>query len=215
MLSNAKTLISYTAQKIAHSIPYHFENAAVILDTSLSMSGNKETKNHPLYRSLAISAVINELSSIFTEYRIHDTNSLIPRLHAQSNYSSALLAALKAKHDYIFILGDGYENSPYEGASNQILNAYKNSIDDKDKTKIIHFNPVFASEAKSVRSLFTIEKYASVGIRDAQSLTPALFLAISRQDKLLALKAYFSELLKLQNAEAKALQPKEAAKLLE
>lgn len=212
----ALTLIKVAAKRTADNIPYHFDNACVILDTSLSMSGTQETKNHPLYRSLAISAVINQLSDKFVEYRTNgESLNLIPQLTAQTNYSVALLQALKAKHHYIFILGDGYENTPYEGASNQILTVYKNKIDKEDKTVIIHFNPVFASEAKNVRSLFTIEKYQSVGIRDAKSLVPSMFLAISKQDKLSALKAYLTQLLQLQNTKSKALQPNNVQLLLE
>jgi len=207
--------INNAARIAAKNVPYRFDDAAVVLDTSLSMSGAKETKNHPLYRCLAIAAVIKELSDTFTEYRMHNVNSLIPKLSSQSNYSTPLLKALKKHHHYIFILGDGYENAPYEGASNLILTLYKQFIDKDNKAIITHFNPVFAAESKDVRNLFINKKYNAIGIRNDKSLSSALFLSMSKQNPLQALTAYFTVLLRLQNKIAQALQPKEAQLKLE
>jgi len=202
----AEEYVEKAAKRHVKNIAYRFNDVGLVLDTSLSMSGTEKTKKHPLYRSLAFSVLIKELSDKYKEYRLNKIPTFIPRLTAETNYANALLEALKAKHKFIFIIGDGYENSPYEGIANQIISIFKRKIDINNEVIFIHFNPVFAAEAKGVRKLFSEDlNIKSIGIRDEKSLTSALFLALCQKDELSALKIYFKELLRLQNEEARKL----------
>lgn len=213
--AEAEEYVEIAAKRQAKNIAYRFSDVAVILDTSLSMSGTEQTKKHPLFRSLAFSALVKELSDKYIEYRLNKIPTFIPRLTAETNYSDTILEALKAKHRYILIIGDGYENCVYEGLSNEIVSIFRRKIDKEHKTVFVHFNPVFASEAKKPRSLFLENSdLEAIGIKDEKSLPSALFLAICKGDIKKALTGFLLQLLSLQNEEVKTLLP-ENLKLIE
>jgi hypothetical protein len=213
--AEAEEYVEIAAKRQAKNIAYRFDDVAVILDTSLSMSGTEQTKKHPIFRSLAFSALMKELSNKYVEYRLNKIPTFIPRLTAETNYADAILEALKAKHHYIFIIGDGYENCAYEGLSNEIVSIFRRKIDKKHKTIFAHFNPVFAAEVKKPRSLFLEDSdLEAIGIRDEKSLSSALFLAICKGDMKKALVGFLLRLLSSQNEEARILLP-ENLKLIE
>ena len=204
-VTEVKKLLQKKAKEAANSIGFTLDKTAVILDTSKSMFGTKEQPYHPMLRGMAISLILKEVSTSFKEYRTNDSKSLFPKLMNQSNYADSLIQALKEGHQTIVIVGDGYENAPFEGAAHQILFAYKKKIDNDNKTMIIHFNPVFASESMDVRSLSTLSQ--SIGVRDIKGLNESMFLAVAKHKPMIALSKFLGRLICLQTDKAKSLMP--------
>lgn len=204
-VTEIKKLLARKAKEAAKMIGFTLEKTAVILDTSKSMFGTKEQPYHPMLRGMAISLILKEVSTSFKEFRTNDSDSLFPKLKNQSNYADALIQTLKEEYTTIVLVGDGYENAPFEGAAHQILFAYKKKIDNDNKTMIIHFNPVFASESMDVRSLSALSQ--SIGVRDIKGLNEAMFLAVAKHKPMIALSKFLGRLVNLQTDRAKSLMP--------
>ena len=198
-------LIENKAKRIADTMPVEFGNVGVVFDNSLSMYGTKEQAFHPMLKAMGMSAIIKALSSDFTEYRTNESDKLFPGLYGKSNYADSILKAIKDGKDTIIIIGDGYENTPFDGATHSLLYAYNKKIDKSGELKVLHFNPVFAAEAKDVRNLTDLAPH--MGVRDLDSFGETLFLAIARYEPQKAIKMYASHLASLQNDAAKALMP--------
>jgi hypothetical protein len=213
-VTKLKQLLDEKATAIAKHLSFTLDNVAVILDTSKSMIGTDDQKFHPLLRGMAISAILKHVSNGFKEYKTSESDDkyLFPLLKDQSNYSDALIKALQDGCTTIVMIGDGYENAPFAGAVHQILFTYKSKIDTKNKLMVLHFNPVFAAEAKDVRSISNIA--SSVGIRSISSLNEVMFLAIAKQRPLLAATKYLNHLLTLQSDKALRLMPQAVKSLL-
>lgn len=205
-------LLDQKAKQIADKLLFEFEDVAVILDTTKSMSGTKEQPFHPMFRAMAISRILKFACQNYKEYRIHEDDNLFPKLRDQSNYADSVKQALKDGFKTIIIVGDGYENAPFEGALHQLVYAFKKKIDKQDKVKFFHLNPVFASEAMDVRALSNLAP--QIGVREVKALNESLFLAVAKQQPMLAIKGYLKHLVSLQNEKAKELMPAEVKKLV-
>lgn len=208
-----KSLIKKKAKDIARTLSFKLSNVGIIVDTSNSMYGNDTEKFHPLLKSLAISAVIQEASNGCKVYRTNGDNSIIPRLSNTSNYADSVMQALKDGCTTIVIVGDGYENAPYEGATHNLLYTYKKKLDVDNKLIVFHFNPVFASEAFDARQISNLAP--QIGVKGVEGINENMFLAIAKQNPEKAIEGYARHLITLQNDKAKALMPTELKALVE
>lgn len=208
-----KRLIKNKAEIIASTMSFRLNKVGLILDTSISMYGNDTEKFHPLLKGMAISAIIKEASNGFKEYRTNPSTSLIPKITDKSNYADSVLQALKDGCETIVLVGDGYENSPYEGALHNLLYTYKQRLDKENKLLVLHLNPVFASESRDVRAISTLAP--QIGVKGIEGINESMFLAIAKDKPLDAIEGYARHLLKLQSPKAKALMPEALKKFAE
>jgi len=206
-----KDLLDKKAAEAANGIAFTLEDTAVILDTSISMQGTKEQPYHPMLRGVAISMVLKHVSNKFKEFRTNGGTELFPVLKNQSNYTDSLLQALKEGYKTIVVVGDAYENAPYENAFHQVLYAFKKKIDTENKVMILQFNPVFASEAMDVRNISPIA--SATGVREIGALNESMFLAVAKFKPMLAISKFLNRLVLQQNDRAKSLMP-ESVKLM-
>lgn len=207
-----KKLLKSKAKDVADTLSFSLDKVGLILDTSISMSGTKEQPYHPMLRGLATSMVLEQVSNGFKEYRTTESNQLFPVLKNQSNYSESLIKALKDGCETIIFVGDGYENAPFEGMLHSMLYALKKKIDKKNKIMILHFNPVFASEAMDVRSISSVA--ASIGIRSIEGMNEAMFLAVAKHKPMLAVAKFAGHLMKLQKPKTAELMPQAVRKAI-
>jgi len=102
----------------------------------------------------------------------------------QTNIAETLLNVLKEldleKENLVVIISDGYENAP-EGLVDQIVLAFKKKLDKKEKTMLLHLNPVFAPEGENVKKLSEIMQ--TYGIRDTKQLFIILLLSLIKNKK--------------------------------
>ena len=184
----------------------NFGDVGVVLDTSASMAGTEAGKDHPLLRSVAISYMLKVMSHKCTVYHTaYQEDRLIPKPKKGSNYAKATIDALKGGHDTIFIVGDGYENTPFEGALQQVLFTFKKKIDTENQVPVIHLNPVFAAEQGDVRQIASLAPTAA--IRDHKSVGAAVFLGLSKTHPEQALMGYMGYLKSLQNEVCSQMLP--------
>ncbi len=163
---------------------FDFKNIKVIVDNSGSMAGSEEKKNHPIAVAEALANVLKYLSKETEIYAFPNESKFLVKPCGESNVAEALMTVMKElnldEENLIVIISDGYENAP-AGLVNQILVAFKKKLDKKEKTLIIHINPVFAPEAEDVKKLS--ELIHTFGARDVRQLFLILLLAVIRNKK--------------------------------
>lgn len=212
--SEAAAWVDRVGEKEARKFNLRMEDCAVILDTSPSMFGGKETPRHPLYRGIAIAKILQKSSERFQVFYTssQDGVPVLPKLGGASAYAERILDALDAGFSRIFLVGDGYENSP-EGMTHRVVHTFKRQIDTEDKVAFVHLNPVHSAEsAGAVRELSPLVPAAAVS--SVEGLGASIFLAMAKSQPIRALEAYFVELEKLQAAPVRALMPVEYKRLL-
>lgn len=97
-----------------HAFPLAWDNVVIIWDKSKSMAGSAEALNTPRALTEALALTLIEASA--QPVRVYPVQGL------GTNYAEALVAALRdSVPDALFVLGDGYENAPFEGAFAQTL----------------------------------------------------------------------------------------------
>ncbi len=206
-----KEMMATKGKNIAKNLTFKLNKVAFIIDNSKSMIGTKTGEYHPLLKATAMSYVIRHVSDGFKEYRTNGGTGLIPTVGDQSNYADSVMQALVDGYETIILVGDGYENAPFEGALHELIWTVKKKMDKKDKLIFIHFNPVFASESMDVREVSSL--VPQVGLRGMEGLDESMFLVIAKQKPLIAMKGYMQYLIGLQNSKAKRLMPADVKKL--
>ena len=210
----ARGWVTSVAKREAKKIGMNLSDAAVIVDTSMSMFGTIDAKRHPIFKAMSIARIVEQ--SVSGDFNLYFTtkqtaNPIIPKLHGPTSYAQCVIKALKAGHKMIFLGGDGYENAP-EGLTHRVLMAFKKKIDTDDEVSIIHLNPVQAAESLGVREI--TPHAPSAGISQVKSISSSMFMALARVYPVKALEAYFNELCKLQNSKTKALMPPRFQRLI-
>jgi len=164
---------------------FEFENVKIILDNSGSMYGSDEKKYHPIAVAEAVAHTLKYLSDETKIISVPNEKTFLAKPDGESRIADGIMKALEdidiEKDNLIVIISDGYENSPFVGLSNQILTIFKSKIDKKEKTMIIHINPVFAPESENIKKLS--EVIQTYGIRDTKQLFLILLLAIIKNKK--------------------------------
>jgi len=206
-----RELLEKKGKDIAAKLTFKLEKVALIIDNSKSMIGTKTGQYHPLLKATAMSYVIRHISDEFKEYRTNGGEELIPTVGDQSNYADCVMQALVDGYETIILVGDGYENAPFEGALHELVWTVKKKMDKKDKFLFIHFNPVFASESLDVRAISNL--IPQIGLRGMEGLDESMFLVIAKQKPMIAMKRYMQYLIGLQNSRAKELMPADVKKL--
>ena len=121
----------------------------VIVDASRSMAGSGERKLHPLLTSLCLLSILSNVKEVIrvggkvvktpTEKPI---SMIIPMNH--TDLWSGLVKAIETGVKNIVVLSDGYENS----IKGMFAHTYKHFKDSGYDFNLIHFNPVFAADAR-------------------------------------------------------------------
>jgi hypothetical protein len=121
----------------------------VIVDASRSMAGSEERKLHPLLTSLCLLSILSNVKEVIRVGgkvvpvpTTEPFNMVIPMNH--TNLWTGLVKAIKTGAKNIVVLSDGYENS----IKGMFAHTYKHFKDSGYDFNLIHFNPVFAADAR-------------------------------------------------------------------
>ncbi|MBD2667042.1 hypothetical protein [Richelia sinica] len=155
--------------------PLKPRRVAAVLDCSYSCSGSTEKHRRPLGVALAAHYLLKAASQAYQAFWTTPTNDpllILPR--GQTNLATPLLDALDWGADLVVIISDGWENDPPNGAS-EILRIYRHRLDPKQKTSIVHCNPVYNADDFSLHPLSPA--VPTVGLRDAEDLPTMLGFA--------------------------------------
>ena len=140
------------AQATAGRLPVRFEHAGILLDVSASMVGHQTQARRPISVALALRDLLAETAELATivtsDGRVAPAAELIEPV-GDTSLAAGLVTLLKRDPDVVFVLTDGYENAP-AGRFAEVVRAVRRMGND---TPIHQFSPVFAAEARGIRSL--------------------------------------------------------------
>mgnify|MGYP006272898101 CR=1 FL=1 len=178
-----KQVFEAACKKQSNKIPFRFGKISIVLDNSHSGYSSEEKKNHAVACNESVAHVLKNLAE---ECKIHSTpddKDFLAKPIGDTNIATALVEALKDEPEIVFILSDGYENSP-AGATDQVIHAYYQKVDKSKKTLVVHINPVFDPKTGDVRKLS--EYISTFGIRDEENLFGILLMIIAyhKEDKI-------------------------------
>jgi hypothetical protein len=140
------------ARVIADQLPVHFGHVGILLDVSESMYGSETQALRPMAVALALRDVLSETASQATvmtsDGRVAAATELIEPA-GDTSLAGTLIALLKQEPDAVFVLSDGYENAP-AGRFAEVIRAVRQM---GISTPVHQLTPVFAAEARGLRSL--------------------------------------------------------------
>jgi len=138
---------------LVRSFPFRFNNVGILVDSSGSMYGDETQKLRPMAVTLALRdlLVFAADSSEISYAGGRDMNGNRRMRYPEGNTDLAMLLVdlLESGVDSIFILSDGYENTPSGRVSEVISQARNLGID----TPIYQLSPVFGAKTGGIRRL--------------------------------------------------------------
>ncbi len=186
------------AERAAGQFPARYESVAVIVDASGSMAGDKTQKLRPMAATLALRDMLirtSERSLVLLAGGVEGERGLV-RPSGDTSLADALVDALCTNPDTVFVLSDGYENTPAGRFAEVVDQVRELGV----KTPIYHLNPVMAAEAQGVRQLAE-GKVPTLPARDASSLGPGMIRGLIEADPVKGINT----LIRLVLSERKAL----------
>jgi len=178
------------AKDAAKLLPVSYDKLAIIVDASKSMEGSKEQPMRPLATALSIRDML-QMSAIestvlycggFADTKDMpdiSSNIKIVKPSYETELAQSLLDALAYEPDAVYVISDGYENSPAGRFGDVLRKAREIGID----VPVIHCNPVFASETGSVRALCEgIEKVTTLPVRSPMAMGSGIIRGLIESD---------------------------------
>ena len=139
------------AQKGANNLSVKFDRIGLLLDNSQSMVGNETQQLRPMAIALSIRDVLrkaskecviaNNVDGILTDKLVVPTGD--------TALAMGLVELFEANVEQIFILSDGYENTP-AGRVNEVMHLVRKM---NIQTPVFQISPVMAAESKGIRKL--------------------------------------------------------------
>lgn len=183
MTSEISEALAQKGARAAKQFPAKYGSVAIIVDASESMAGDKTQKLRPMAATLALRDMLvktAEKSLVLYAGGTPEGPANAPNLVRPSGDTSladALVDALCTNPDAVFVLSDGYENTPAGRFAEVVDQARELGL----TTPIYHLNPVMAAEAKGVRQLAE-GKVPTLPARDATSLGPGMIRGLIEAD---------------------------------
>jgi hypothetical protein len=178
------------AKDAAKLLPVSYDKLAIIVDASKSMEGSKEQPMKPLAIALSIRDMLQRSateSMVLYCGGFADTKDMpdissnikIVKPSYETELAQSLLDALVYEPDAVYVISDGYENSPAGRFGDVLRKAREIGID----VPVIHCNPVFASETGSVRALCEgIEKVTTLPVRSPMAMGSGIIRGLIESD---------------------------------
>lgn len=140
------------AAQAASAIPVSYDRIGIIVDASESMRGSAQQPLRPLAVALATRDMLeytaDEKVVVYCGGQLGDNGRVVKPM-GDTSLADGLLHVVGEKPDAVYVISDGYENTP-AGRFADVLGAVRRlGID----TPVFHLNPVFAAESGSVRQL--------------------------------------------------------------
>jgi hypothetical protein len=178
--SDIKKAIEKKAKNAAASFPLKYGNIGIVLDNSRSMYGSDTQKNRPLAISLAMKDILTasakKTNLVVTGGELDQFG--LTKASGSTSLAEALLEVIENNPDAVYILSDGYENTPAGRVNEVICSLREMGID----TPIFQMSPVMATESAGLRKLS--EKIEQLPVSRPEGVGLALIRAAINQDQL-------------------------------
>ncbi len=173
-----KTALHQKAIQAAKELPIRFEKIAILVDNSLSMTGHDTQAMRPMAIACATRDVLQAAADVaHIQYTSPTTaTSLLTTPIGGTSLAEGLVALLETQPEAIFVLTDGYENSP-AGRFNEVMHLVRKM---GIETPVFQLNPVTASEAEGSRRLSDLVQV--MPIQKMEALNIGLLKAIFEVD---------------------------------
>ena len=152
-----------------------FSRVCAVFDRSYSSSGSSEKRRRPLGIALAVDYLLANAAQEYQAFwTLPVSDALMVTAQGQTNLATPLLSALKLQPELVVIVSDGWDNDP-PAATAEIIRVYRQRLDPRGRTSIVHLNPVFNADSYSLKHLSSL--VPTVGIREAEDLPVVLEFA--------------------------------------
>jgi hypothetical protein len=152
MTYEIKKALSDKAEKATFLFNLEDKKTGILVDCSQSMMGSDTQKLRPMATALAVRDVLvkSAKQSVIVysgENEIDEYDMVIPA--GSTSLAEGLIDLMMQKPDVIFILSDGYENSP-AGRIDEVISQTKRI---GVEIPVIQYSPVMAAETEGIRGL--------------------------------------------------------------
>lgn len=140
-------------REAARGFPFEYDSIGILVDCSTSMEGSQEQKMRPIATALATRDMLQHTTRhghvkyVGGSVILRDEDVIRPQ--GETDLATGLVELIKLKPDAIFVISDGYENTPAGRFSDVCAHLKRIGI----KVPIFHLNPVVAAEASGVREI--------------------------------------------------------------
>lgn len=170
------------AAQAALVLPVKYDKLGIVVDASASMAGNREQKLRPLAVTLALRDMLRksakEATVVYCGGEVADDGQLVKPM-GETSLAEGLLACLRGEPDAVYVLSDGYENSPSGRFLDVLVAAREIGID----TPVFHLNPVFSAEGQEVKSLAKgIDGATTMPVQTPAALTTSMVRGLIEAD---------------------------------
>lgn len=179
MTGEIKAALAEKAKKTAEGLPFVIGRAAVLIDASGSMRGSEERFMHPIAVSLALRDTLEAAGvDVVTCCSGNAQADRFGLVHPGGDTSLAmeLVNLLEKNPEVIFILSDGYENTP-AGRVDEVLRTAENI---GFSTPVIQISPVMSARSMAVKALS--DKIAVLPVQKPEGLGLGMLRALFMLD---------------------------------
>ena len=150
MTPDIQTALQQKAKKLAAAMQLQLGHCAILLDASASMHGDSTQPLRPMAAALALRDVLVAAAAQNTVLLCGgQQQGLLVRPQGCSDLSEQMVQAFQAQPDVVFVISDGYENSP-AGRLAETLTAIRRL---GFHTPVYQCSPVMAAETGGIREL--------------------------------------------------------------
>ena len=165
MTSEIRAALDAKAEEAAKRFPAVYGSVGILIDASASMFGDKTQALRPMASALALRDMLQRTGdSNHVVYAGGSFDDMV-RPAGDTSLADGLVDLLETAPDTIFVISDGYENTPAGRFAEVVDQVREIGIN----TPIYHLNPVFAAEAQGVRELST-GKIPTLPVKDPTGL---------------------------------------------
>lgn len=176
------TMLGESAARFARGHATGLPATAMVLDSSRSSRGSRDKANRPLAVSVALSYLVQALSTTATEFWTPNLNAsesmrqfpFLRKAEGQTDLATPVINALETLPELLIIVSDGWENDPPQTVGN-VIDVARAKLRGVNDINIVHVNPVFDPDHFSPRPLS--KTVPTVGLRDAEDLTTMINFA--------------------------------------
>ncbi|MFW6173260.1 MAG: hypothetical protein ACOC5T_05895 [Elusimicrobiota bacterium] len=152
MTNEIKKALKIKAKKAsANNLVMAHEHVGVVVDCSRSMRGDRTQKHRPISIALAMRDMLRESANKATIKSSHGKTikNCIPSIQNETSLSQSLVDVLIEKPDTVYLITDGYENSP----AGRVAEVIKRVREMGNNTPIYQISPVMGAESAGIRSV--------------------------------------------------------------
>ena len=137
------------ALRAAAAFPARYGDVGILVDASASMKGHKTQALRPMAATLALRDMLQQVGERESTIYVGGQMGDLVRPMGDTALADGLVEVLEGSPDVVFVLSDGYENTPAGRFAEVMEQVREIGV----QTPVYHLNPVFAAESTGVREL--------------------------------------------------------------